>query len=343
MLFPVHISSIQNPKAKLSKENRKEHITTRVVEMAIPVFHMTTTIEDQRNLLALIITAVYAVVVMLTLFSYPEKKTKTESKTDDKKTETVTPVKRSKVGRKCPDAPKPKRQRMDMSPVMTSLEPRKLFDVAENVEQVEQADVSDEETFTIVSSKKNKKVCPGAPLKKAKKEENSNNMIAYSSDIVTHSGIKSLAYITLLSSINKEAQQYDITNSNRNKLSLTNEDIKSYLNSLVWMYGKMSCLNKNNIVLPHAGTGKFSCANSDDGKPYMLIDRLSNASFGITRINSQLVSILNQTYKKQKKTWTVVPESYEVACRMCREIQIVSKMLHREISQNMNMTSWADW
>jgi hypothetical protein len=355
--------------------------------MAIPVFITEMTMEQQRNLLALVISSLYVIVVVLTLFGYPEKtetKTETETKTATKTaTNTITPVKRSKIGRKCPNAPKPKRQRMDMSPVMSAtLEPRKLFDdVAENVEHVEHVEhavVSDVESFTVVSSKKNKqnkKVCPDAPLKKAKKQENkvdvsdvatklslrfadirtkpsageklseetSNNIVAYSSDIVAHSGVKSLAYITLLSLISKEAQKYDITNPNRNKLSLTNEDIKNYLNSLVWMYGKVSCLNKNNIVLPHSGTGELTKNNDSNGKPYMLTDLLSNASFGITLINSQLVSILNQTYKKNKKTWSVVPQSYEMACRMCREIQIVSKMLHREISLNMNMTSWAEW
>lgn len=361
--------------------------------MALPVFQTMTSAEDQRNLLALIITAIYAVLVIITIFSYPDNNNKTKKINDSSDTTTTpAPTKRSKVGRKCPDAPKPKRQRVCTSPAISPLAPRKLFDdiVCEDTNNKQCPDApfkvmskkrrtGNNETYAVATelifdsdndNENENKPCPDAP----RKTKNTNKQFVLSpndairiafnfADIRTKPSknekfsaetqelmdtykpyqLNDFAKIKIMTTIHNIAQMFDITNPNRVITNIDAQSIRTYHNVLVNFCRSIENLNYNNITLPHAGTGQYTVRNSPTGEKYMLIDELSNAVLGVMIRNEQLVSALNAIYKRNKRNWNVVPETYSKSCEMCREIQMLSKTLHRELSKNMNKTSWADW
>lgn len=389
--------SITTPttKAKLSIPRKSQTKN----QMAIPVFQSMSSAEDQRNLLALLITAIYAMVVILTLFAYPEKKQPQNSpvKKHTKKKSTAattTPVKRQlkTSARKCPAAPKSKRQRLatDADTPAAKLVPRKLFDdiVCEDTVNKQCPDAP----FKVVSKKRRtgctetynvttelifddadtgaeNTPCPDAPRKpkRAKKfvlSKDDATRIAFKfADIrttPTHKDKFSPETLEMLNSFKQydsdqysvlsltrklaaSADSFDITNPKREMFGLNESAIREYRNSLIAMFKYMENLNNNNIVLPHAGTGELTERNGGISNPYVLVDRMSNAVFGIMVKNTQLVAALNNIYKRNKHNWQVVPDTFAKSCEMCREVQMVSKMLHRELSNNMNRTSWADW
>lgn len=359
--------------------------------MALPVFQTMTSVEDQLNLLALVITAIYAMVVILTLFAYPEKNKKTKKTTDATDTTTPAPIKRPKVGRKCPGAPKPKRQRIGASPDITPIVPRKLFDdiVCEDTDDKQCPDapfkvvskkrrtgsdetynVATELNFDDIDTDDENKVCPDAPIKtknttkkfdlskddavriafkfadirtKPSKNDKFSAETQELMDAYKPSQMNDYAKINFMTTIHNIAQMFDITNPNRVITNIDAQSIHTYHNVLVQFCRYIENLNYNNIVLPHAGTGEYTVRNSPTGEKYMLVDELSNAVMGIMIRNDQLVSALNAIYKKNKRSWTIVPDNYAKSCELCREIQMMSKRLHRELSNNMNKTSWADW
>ena len=384
MLFRFITITTPTTKEKLSIPRKSQTKN----QMALPVFQSMSSAEDQRNFLALLITAIYAMVVILTLFSFPTKNEKTKKTTD---TTTPAPIKRAKIGRKCPGAPKPKRQRIGASPDIIPLAPRKLFDdiVCEDTDDKQCPDapfkvvtkkrrtgcdetynVATELIFDDIDTDDENKVCPDAPIKsknltkkfvlskddavkikfkfadirtKPSKNDKFSAETQELMDAYKPSQMNDYAKINFMTTIHIIAQMFDITNPNRVIFNLDEQSIRKYHNDLVAFYRHIENLNYNKIVLPHAGTGQYTVRDSPTGDKYMLVDELSNAVMGIMIRNEQLVSALNTIYKKNKRSWTIVPDNYAKSCELCREIQMMSKRLHRELSNNMNKTSWADW
>ena len=112
---------------------------TNNLKMALPLFvncdDILTCPVKNHLINGVILTVIYGVIVFLILTAFPDVKTKT-TKTPSKK-RTKTPV--------CPDAPRPKRQRINNSPLLSSSVVRELF-----------------------PEDKTEKVCPNAPIKQKK-------------------------------------------------------------------------------------------------------------------------------------------------------------------------------
>jgi hypothetical protein len=141
-------------------------------------------------------------------------------------------------------------------------------------------------------------------------------------------------------SLSTDADTIDFTNPNRKKPSVNRDAVINYLLTLNRMVKNLQRLNESHIALPHAGTGTTT---SRTDKQYFLVDKLMNATVNADVMNRQLSAILLNDYNRFKRSWTNIPKKYVQVCHLSREVAIMSSILHRELSYNMNLTPWSEW
>jgi hypothetical protein len=360
--------------------------------MALPLFVncndiLTCPVKNHLNN-GIILTVIYGIIVFLILTAFPNKSTvKTKTKT------TKTPSKKRTKNLACPDAPRPKRQRINNSPILSSSVARELFP-EDNTEKVcPNAPIKQKKTVNIVRSNSLSTIrelfaedditsTPNAPIKQ-KKAHSTNDVITdsvatklnFAEDQVA--GLKTTDVITkpieiadirtrpdnheqltpetvticsfykpgstveeIEHSLSTDADTIDFTNQNRKKPSVNRDSVINYLLTLNRLVKNLQRLNESNIALPHAGTGTTTTRTDQH---YFLIDKLMNATVNADVMNRQLAAILLNDYDRLKYTWTAVPKKYVQVCHLSREVAIMSSILHRELSYNMNLTPWSDW
>ena len=332
---------------------------THNLKMALPLFvncnDLLTCPVKNHFINGVILTVIYGVIVFLILTAFPDKtnvksKTATETKTPSKK-RTKTPV--------CPDAPKSKRQRINNSTIFSNSVARELFP----------------EDYT-------EKICPNAPIKqKTTKNVNSELIGSLASKLnfadEQIAGLKATDVITkpidisdvrtrpdnheqltsetsvicsfykpgstiqeITQSLSNDADTIDFTNPDRKKPDVNKTAIINYLLTLNRMVKNLQTLNRSAIALPHSGTGETTTRMDEQ---YFLVDKLMNATVNADVMNRQLSAILLNDYNRLKYTWTTIPKTYIQVCQLCREVAIMSRMLHKELSHNMNLTPWSEW
>lgn len=311
--------------------------------------------QDPRVLVGLILTALYGIIVAFTIFAFQEK---TTSKTTDQK----TPTKRANKSPICPGAPKPKRQRVECSPKLSSVS-RRLF-----------ADAVVAETDAALE-------CPGAPMKQhtapstIEDIKSVSTVLQFAEDQIA--GLKTTDTIPaqapvvdirtrpdrdeLLSAeteticsfykpesnlsciencLSADADTIDFTNPDRKKPDVKVVSIINYILTLNRLLKNLQVLNDNDIALPHAGNGVSTTRDDDE---YLLVDKLNNAVLNAEVMNRQLSSILVNDFNRYKTSWETIPKKYVEVCQLSREAGIIARYLQQELSYNMNLTSWADW
>ena len=358
---------------------------TNILKMALPLFVncndiMTCPVQNH-FINGVILTVIYGIIVFLILTAFPEKTANIVKTPSKKRTKTLI----------CPDAPKPKRQRINNSPILSSSVARELF-----------------------PEDKMEKVCPNAPIKQKKKinhfarsnslstirelfaEDNIATPAAptkqknITKNDITDSvatklnfaenqvaGIKTTDVIakpieiadirtrpdnhenltpeTILicsfykptmtvqeiqNTLSTDADTIDFTNPNRKKPNVNTHSVINYLLTLNRMVKNIQKLNNLGIALPHAGTGNTTTRKDAH---YFLVDKLMNATVNADIMNRQLSAILHNDYNRLKHTWETIPKKYIQVCQLSREVAIMSRILHRELSHNMNLTPWSEW
>ena len=144
----------------------------------------------------------------------------------------------------------------------------------------------------------------------------------------------------ITNTLSNDADTIDFTNPDRKKPDVNKTAIINYLLTLNRMVKNLQMLNRSAIALPHAGTGETTTRTD---KQYFLVDKLMNATVNADVMNRQLSAILLNDYNRLKYTWTTIPKTYVQVCQLCREVAIMSRLLHKELSDNMNLTPWSEW
>ena len=315
----------------------------------------------------------------------PDVKTKTTATKTPSKKRTKTPA--------CPDAPRPKRQRINNSPLLSSSVVRDLFPEDKTEKVCPNAPIKQKKTANIVRSNSLSTIrelfaedditsTPNAPIKQKKVTEAENvitdsiaTKLNFAEDQVA--GLKTTDVITkpieiadirtrpdnhehltpetnvicsfykpgpttkdIVDALSADADTIDFTNQNRKKPDVNKTAIINYLLTLNRMVKNLQTLNHSAIALPHPGNGETTTRKDEQ---YFLVDKLMNASVNADVMNRQLSAILLNDYNRLKYTWTTIPKTYVQVCQLSREVAIMSRILHRELSYNMNLTPWSEW
>lgn len=135
--------------------------------------------------------------------------------------------------------------------------------------------------------------------------------------------------------LNDIASLYDVMSPNNilKTFQLNEQCISNHHTNVVAVYSAMRHLHTNDVVLPHSET-----ENSRG-----LIDVLYSTANGFTATNLSLREALLTEYTVHKKNWSVVPSSYVRACRLSREVQLLTDEFIADLHANAFSTSWVDW
>ena len=131
------------------------------------------------------------------------------------------------------------------------------------------------------------------------------------------------------------ASLYDVMCPNNilKTFQLNEQCISNHHTNVVAVYSAMRHLHTNDVILPH----------SDLDNSRVLIDVLYSTANGFTATNLSLREALLTEYATHKKNWSLVPASYVRACRLSREIQILTDEFIADLHANAFSTSWVDW